>query len=446
MQVASSLVLARHIAPRDYGFFALATTIVAFARYVGDLGIANSLVPPKAVARGDLETGAAVAVITSLVAVGLLAAFAAFGTFTGVPTTTRTITLVLGTALVVDAFRFGPTVALYRDLSFGRISGIGTIETAVMYAAQIAGLLLGFGLAALVAAQLVRSAVATSLWIAWGGGVVRPAIRTKAFPLVRRGFVYQAPAIVTALSGLVFPIAVAAELGTTGLGFWAWSTILATPITGMVFILHGIAMPSFARLREADPAREIEAVELVGRVSLLIAASAAGVLVGVAPRLVPLAFGEKWVPAVGAAQIYLIGLLPSAAAALLAALLESRQLARVRLVAASLSAVVAFALIFPLGAAYGVTGAAIATAAVAPLLDAILLWVRARVPLTRPIRNGIVTFLLGLGITTSLITPESTIISVTGSAVLALLVVLVAAWVLDRDALRTTFRLARASG
>lgn len=447
VQVASSLILARYISPSEFGVFALAVTIVGFARYVGDLGISHSFIPMKHVSEQQLQTGALISLTTSLVsALALVGVVIGLGAALAMPPETRVMVVILSSTLIIDSLRFGAYLGLNRRLAFERIGLISIIETLALYLTQIGGLLLGFGLEALVAAQLVRSTVATGLYIGLGGGVVVPRLRAGVRRLIAQGISYQAPAIVVSLSGLLFPIAVAAQLGASGLGFWAWSTVLATPILGLLGIVHTVGLPSFARLKEADPSRESEAIELVARISAILAAGAAGLLVGAAPVIVPLIFDERWIPAIGAVQVCVIGLIPSGFGFLLAAVLESRQRATVRFAAAGFAGAVAFALIFPFTEIWGITGAAVATAIVAPTLDALLLAAAARAALRRACLNAGIMFAVSYATTQ---TAGKSVSSVAGVLLLLVssgLVVAFASWLTDRGAVRALGRFALQRG
>lgn len=444
IQVVSSLVLARHIAPTEYGVFALATTIVAFARYVGDLGVANSLVPRKEISEAEIETGALISLAASSgLGLAIMIAALGFGDELRISRQTAVVTAVLALPLVLDSLRYGPMLRLNRSLAFETLGAIGFAETCALYLSQLGGLLLGFGLGALVAAQVIRSMIAVALSAVVGGGIVLPRLKMRARLLIRRGIAYQAPAIVTAASGLAYPVAVTAQLGTHGLGLWAWATVLAAPVAAMLVLLHNVSMSSFARLREADPSREDDAISLVARFSMMLAAGAAGILVGAAPRMIPVIFGTRWAPAIGATQAYLIGLLPSAFATLFAAVLESRQRAPLRFIASLMAALAALALIFPLAEWEGVTGAAIAVAVAAPAIDAVILGFVIRPGVLRAAFDGIVLFAAGLAVMKLATDNTSGLPELIGASVAAVLVVCAAALAIDRPALRSVRRFLR---
>lgn len=446
-QVASSLILARYIFPSEFGAFALAVTIIGFARYVGDLGISQSFIPMKRVSEQELQTGALISLTTSLVsAFALIGVVIGLGAALALPAETRLMVVILSSTLIIDALRFGAYVGLNRRLAFERIGLISLIETLALYLTQVGGLLLGFGLEALVAAQLVRSMVATGLYVGLGGGVVVPRLRAGVRRLLARGISYQAPAIVAAVSGLLFPIAVAAQLGASGLGFWAWSTVLAAPVLGLLGIVHTVCLPSFARLKELDPSREAEAIGLVARISAILAGGAGGLLVGAAPLIVPLIFDERWIPAVGAVQVSVIGLIPSGFGFLLAAVLESRQRATVRFAAAGFAGAVGFALIFPFTGIWGITGAAVASAIVAPTLDALLLSAAARAALGRACLNAGIMFAVSYATTQTAGKSVSSVVGVLLLLVGSGLVVAFAGWLTDRGALRSLGRFALQRG
>ena len=83
---ALGLVLARLVTPADFGVFAIALAVTAFAMLVNDAGIIAACVQWSGKLEEMVPTGAAIAVISSVLVYGLLWLSApAFATLSGAP-------------------------------------------------------------------------------------------------------------------------------------------------------------------------------------------------------------------------------------------------------------------------------------------------------------------------------------------------------------------------
>lgn len=441
IQLASTLVIARLVAPADYGVVAIALTAVGFARYVGDLGVSTSFLSLRKLDDATFQTGALVAGTWALLETLLLEAFApALAALLHDPANGVTIIRLLSLCILFEAPRFGPTVRLSRNLEFARLGTLGISDTVILYAVQLAILLAGGGEWALVAGPLARSSVGTLVWVWNGGGLVLPARRTSLRALVVRAFPFQGPAILAALYGFLFPMALTLVLDANSIGFWAWATVLATPVNALVLIMSQVTLPTLARLRDVDPDLVERASAMMLRASLLLPAAGAGVLLGLSHPLVHLLFGRKWGPALPAVELNLVGVVPATFSYFLAAVLESDQRARERFVSSLVGATIGVPVGLVLAYLDGATGAAFASALLIPTIDSAILGWMAKLNVTRACVGSVCAFVVPAvlcwsmsSLATSL--PRLVIVGVVSVVPLALGVSLP-----DRKAVRTVFR------
>lgn len=441
MQVASTLLVAHFVAPAAYGVLTVALAAIGFARYVGDLGVSNSFLSLPVIDDATFRTGAfaalALAGTEALILVGLAPLLASL--LHG-PGDSALVIRVLATCLLFEALRFGPTVTLNRELRFGVYGFVTLSESLILYLSQIGLLIAGFGLWALVLAQLARSTLGTTIYLWKGGGLRRPALRVSVVPLMRRALPYQGPAILAAAAGLLFPIVLTVILGTQGVGYWGWSTVLATPIMTIVLIVSGITLPSLARLRRAEPASVERASKLMVRASIVIPAAGAGLLFGFAHPLIDVLFGNRWGPATSAARLNLIGIVPLTLGYFLAAVLESEQRARERLVAVLVATVAGLVMVAGLGTDFGLAGATFTTAVAAPAIDVAILGWMAKLDYRRAALNSFVLFGSSGAVAWCLAGMVDNVGTLLACIMLGALVSGVFVWYADREAVRTVLR------
>jgi len=441
VQLGSSVLIARFIFPDAYGAITVALAAIGFARYVGDLGVATSFLPLPTLDRRLFQTGALVALVLAIAEAGCLLALAPVlaGLLHG-PSYSADIIRLLAMCLVVEALRFGPVVSMNRELRFGRYGALSLVETLILYVFQIGLLVLGAGIWALVVGQLARSVLGTAVYIWKGGGLTLPAYRTPIGPIVRRGIPYQGPLVLWAAGGLLLPVALTFALTARDIGFWGWATVLATPISAVVTIVSAVTLPGLARLRATDPAVVARATHIMVRASLIVPGAGAGALLGFAGPLVALVFGPRWHPALSAAEIDLVGIVPATMSAFLAAVLESDQRAKARVVGVLVAQTVGLAIVVPVAQGFGVAGAAFVPAVAVPLIDVAVLGAMAHIDFRRAAVNGVFAFGASASITLLLARLATNLLLLGVCAIAAVVPVLMIIWFTDRTAVRAVLQ------
>jgi O-antigen/teichoic acid export membrane protein len=420
---------------------AIGLATAAFARYLGDLGVTSHFLVARSVNREMWQTGALVAALLALTWTGtIIVAAGPIASLLHSPPGGANLIRVISLGFLFEAPRFGPVVRLSRAVDFGRIGAIGLGEAAALYGSQILFLALGAAAWGLALSQVARALVGSYLYVARGGGAVMPARRGPIFPMMRQALPYQGTAILMGLTGFLLPALLATVLDARNLGYWAWATVLATPIAAYVGVISSVALPSLARLRQADPPSVERATVLAMRGSVLVPAVGAGMLFGFSDPIVHLVYGTTWDPALAAVKVDLFGVVPFTFAFFLGAVLASDQRPVRRLVAFTVGLLVGVPGVLILGTLDGPTGASIATAILVPLADAIVLWRLADVRVTRAFTNGVGAFAVAGLISWSLAhfatSVQALVFLGTASAPVAVAVV----WVTDRTAARALLR------
>jgi O-antigen/teichoic acid export membrane protein len=227
------------------------------------------------------------------------------------------------------------------------------------------------------------------------------------------------------------------------LGLWAWSTILAVPVAQALITIQAVLVPSLARLYGQYRDQFQEACDRSARLIALIAAAGAGALFGLAPPIVEQIFGDRWTGAVGAVQVTVLGIVPLAMFQFLSAILASRGQAGVRFRCALIASLVSLALIYPLMKVWGITGAALASAVVGPVVDAVLLAVYAEVPLRRAGINAVAALGAVGGISLLLGGMAGAPATLAAAAIATALAALVVIYLVDRQVMRYAWSLLR---
>jgi lipopolysaccharide exporter len=303
--LGSMVVLARLIAPAEFGRYAVAA-IVGDLASIPLAGVGAALVHRKEVDREHLQAGFALALLTAiaLIALTLLAA----GTIVVGLLGQRTAQLVaLSTPLcLIVAVSTVPSALLQRRLALRHLSVIDFASAVVRVCVSVALALAGLGAFALVLGAIAGELAATVLAWAWA----RPPL-----PRLRRGPVrdvwhYGRPASLAAASWVGFRncdyAIVAARLGALQAGLYFRAYTVGVEYQKKVSkVMTTVGFPMLARTQDAG-----ELAALRGRMVRLLTILLFPLLVLLAveaPVFVPWLFGQRWAPAVVPTQILAIG-------------------------------------------------------------------------------------------------------------------------------------------
>lgn len=359
-----SVILARLLAPEDFGLFGMALTIVAALNALTALGLDRTILANKFDTRDELkahlDTVWSAELIRSLV-IALLVSASAFplSRFYG-QSQLNVIIPILGLISLVQGFQNIGLAILRKEISFARIFWYEL-------ATNVAGIALTVSLAvvmrnvwALVIGLLLTATLGTVLSYIFHP--YRPRLALDKIAL-RRALNLGKFALVIAVASYVTTMAdnvmVGRLLGTGALGNYSLAyNIASAPISVLVFALGTVLFPAYAEITAQRPKRLEQAFTKVFSISSLILLTITVPLFLLAREIVQLLFGARWTSA-GTVLPILALIIPLRGITLIVAtvfhaLNRPKQVA----VGKTLEAVVFLALLYPLMAAFGLAGAA----------------------------------------------------------------------------------------
>jgi O-antigen/teichoic acid export membrane protein len=295
---ALGLVLARLLMPADFGVYAVALAVMAFAMYVNDAGIIAACVQWRGRLEEMAPTAALMALLSSLVVYGVLWLTApAIATLSGAPEATPLVRL-LTLVIVVDGITAVRAAALLRRFEQDRLTKANIIGMLANVAVALPLAFAGVGAYSMASGQLAASVVTGALVFKMANLPVRLGFDRE---ITKKLLTFGLPLAVSlgieaVLLNADFVI-VGNALGVVALGYY----LLAFNISSWVPSLIGtavryVSVPSFSRLAEQDA--ETLAMGVRRSVPVLVAAilPAAVVMATLAPQLVDFLYGDKWGP------------------------------------------------------------------------------------------------------------------------------------------------------
>ncbi len=358
--LARTIVLARLLAPNDFGLYGIALLSLSALETFSKTGFDQALIQKKEDIKSYLDTAWTIQVIRGLLLASILILGAPLvGSFFGEP---RAVLLVrvLGVAVLLKSLQNIGIVYFKKGLEFHKqfIYEFGGTFADLAVAIPAAFILrsvwaLVFGLLAGNLVQLVVSYFIHSY---------RPRLRlegTKAKELYTFGRWILGSSVVVFLATQGDDVFLGKVLGATALGFYQmafhFSNLMATEIT---HVTSQVTFPAYSKLQDKIPKLREGFLRTVEATTSLTLPLTAGIFI-LAPDFVRLFLGEKWMPMVPALRILSISGLMRSIAATAGPIFRAVGRPNIPFWINLMRAIVIVISIYPLTVRYGIEGTAI---------------------------------------------------------------------------------------
>jgi PST family polysaccharide transporter len=206
----------------------------------------------------------------------------------------------LGLLFTIRGLANPPRALLQRTLGFRALAGVELGSTAMYGVVGVVLGITGFGVWALVVAQIVSEVVTAAL--VWWAVDFRPRLRDFDWQLARQLGGFGRHMVAASMLGMLHlqlpTILVGKLLGTEILGFyWVAFRWAQLPIQGLTYVASRVAYPVYARLRQ-EPGRFAEGYLRVLQTIILLAMPTSIGLALVAEPLIATLYDARWVTSV----------------------------------------------------------------------------------------------------------------------------------------------------
>jgi O-antigen/teichoic acid export membrane protein len=305
LTIGSTAVLARLLAPSDFGYIAMATVVTEFAALFGAFGFTNVLIQRQRINRLQLDTvfWATLGVGALLSLAVLLLSFVAGWLFADAQV--GPVLRVLCWSFMLSSVCAVPTVVNARLMRFHVDFLVGMGSTVLRIATALLAAWVGLGLWSLVAGTLAGG-VFTALF-SFIAVPYRPRLRFHA-PLLtstwRTSGGYIGNTALYYVNTNLDLLLIGRGLGATALGYYQNARSLTNEIRGRIAMpIQHVLFPAFSALQEERERFQ----QLVLRAARLLAAVVIPIGVGVsanAPELVRVLYGPQWMAMVPVVALF----------------------------------------------------------------------------------------------------------------------------------------------
>jgi O-antigen/teichoic acid export membrane protein len=377
-RIVVAIVLARLLAPHDYGLASMVLALSWFVLAFSDLSLGAALVQRRSLSEADRSTvfWTSVGAGTAFTLLGIAGSWP-LASFYGEPQV-RPLFVALSLSFLVTSLGVTQTALLMREMDFRRLELRMMAATTIGAVIGIGAALAGFGPWAIIGQQLAIATVSTVL--VWYFCRWRPRLTFSKASLRdlgafggnvfgQRAFYYAT----RSADGLL----IGRYLGATAIGAYTLAyNVILVPATRIGIPIQEVLFPAFSRMQD-DP---VWVGRMWLRVTRLVCAISVPAMLGlivIAPDFVAVVLGDKWRSATPVIQILgWVGIL-QAVQTLNGDILQALDRANVQFRFTMLWAAATVGA-FVLGLQWGIVGVAACFAVTSTVLAPLSTWLTAR--------------------------------------------------------------------
>lgn len=297
--LVTGVIMARLLAPEDFGVFAVAMVAMTILVNINDLGLEQSVVRwPGDIARVAPTAVTVIFGFSAFLCAACLIGAGPFSRALGAPEATPIVRL-LALGLIFNGAFAVPSAILTREFrqdkrTYADLTGfvVGTVITLVLA-------VMGFGPWALAWGRFIGNAVVSLMHVAFVPQRFRPGWDGHvALDLLRSGLPLGGATLVAVALLNIDYMFVGRLLGTEELGYYTLAFNLASwPVTFFAVAVARVSVPAFARLQH-DRLKLQAVYDRSSLVLLAVTLPSCLLLAVFANPLIRFVYGDKWAPAV----------------------------------------------------------------------------------------------------------------------------------------------------
>lgn len=306
LQLVQLAVLARLLKPSDFGLMAMATVIIGFAQTYSDMGISAAIVHRQEVNRKHLSSLYWLNVISGIVVFALICVLSPLAVIFFHEPNLYKLLPIASLSFLISSFGVQFNCLLEMEMEFNLLAKQVIIASFAGAVIAISTAFMGFGVWSLVWGQLTNAGVRTMLLIMAGWTKWSPLLHFRREDLkgyLSFGLYQMGERSINYFNSRVDQLLVGNLLGAQELGYYNFAfNLVLQPVSAINPVMTRVAFPVFAKMQNDIGGLRQSYIKMINMLSTVNAPLLFG-LAAVAPLLIPLVFGQQWIPAVLLVQI-----------------------------------------------------------------------------------------------------------------------------------------------
>jgi O-antigen/teichoic acid export membrane protein len=299
VSLAMFALMARLLAPEDFGLLALATAFIAVLKSFVDSGFSKALIQKKELGEKDAATAFWTSLAISVVLYGLLVLTAPMiASAMDVPEL-ELVLIVLGATLPISALSRIPAALLSREFAFKSLSVRAIAGTLAGSVVALPMALLGAGVWALVAQTIVETL--TAVIVLWTATSWRPGFSysfTALRSLGKTGISLLGIDLLDTVQAQIDKFIVGALFSTTELGVYSLAQRLGVALQEVITtVIARLSLPTFSRVQEDLP-RVHRIFRQLTFTTATVSFPVFALVAVLSTQLIPFVFGPGWEEAI----------------------------------------------------------------------------------------------------------------------------------------------------
>jgi O-antigen/teichoic acid export membrane protein len=295
LQILAAVVLARLLAPEDFGLVAIVTVLTNFAPLLVDFGLADATVQRSKITREQVNSLFWLSCSIGLAVAVVVAGCSPLIAWTYGEPRLEPIAMCTAITFVLGGVSNQHLALLRRSMQFGRIANIQVLSTLAGIAVAIAIAICGFGYWALALRPIANTlCVAVGAWFVcrWRPGF--PAFDSEVKPMVRFGLHVMSFSVIVAMAKSVDRVTLGLFYPPEQVGYYQnGNALYENSILSAFLQLHIVASAALSKL-QSDAHVLRQRYEEALSVLAFFFMPAAAILSVVAKDLTVILLGEKW--------------------------------------------------------------------------------------------------------------------------------------------------------
>ncbi|QEL24133.1 lipopolysaccharide biosynthesis protein [Bosea sp. F3-2] len=256
IKILSTMILARLLAPSDYGLIAMATTFTGFLGLFSSLGLYHATIQCDSISLDQSSTLFWIVLLIGFVLFILCIALSpAIALFYGDPNLIS-VTIIIGTGFIFSGAGIQHGALLSRQMRYGTSALIDISSEFISTAAAIYLALIGYGYYALAFMIVLQPLVATiGLWCSTRWFPTRPRFSTQIAPMLRFGRAMTLTSAVTYIANNLQKVLIGKFWGEEAIGLYGrGSYLISFPIDTLNNAIGEVAFNALSKVKR-DAAR-----------------------------------------------------------------------------------------------------------------------------------------------------------------------------------------------
>jgi O-antigen/teichoic acid export membrane protein len=295
LNLASIMAMARLLAPKDFGLYAMVTTVTGFLWMFQDAGLSTATVQRQEITHAQVSNLFWVNVSLGGVTTLFVAALAPVVAWFYREPRLVGITLVLSGTFLLTSSAVQHIALLNRQMRFGAIAIIYIVSPLAGYLTGIGMALMGYGYWALVGAAVTQAALRLVLaWLISGWRPKLPSRNTQTWHMLTFGAHITAGSLIWSLARGADNLLIGRFFGAAAVGFYSRASILLIrPLEQLTIPMNAVLVPALSRV-QTEPERYRRTFLRVYEALALISFLFAALLLALARPLTLVVLGPKW--------------------------------------------------------------------------------------------------------------------------------------------------------